>query len=158
MVTVDHVEQWCGHKTVPFHYGHIALMSLGKEANEIKESIPNYMKYMQSMTEKTPSFTVMDKGKLLLSFGIYPLWPGVAEGWMIPSNCIDSKAIALIKGARNVFRNINSVMQLHRLQFMVRSSHVQAARFAEVLQFKREAVLSRYGPGGDDYYIYARFY
>lgn len=113
---------------------------------------------MQNMAEKTPSFTVMDKGKLLLSFGIYPLWPGVAEGWMIPSNRIDRKAIALIKGARNVFRNINSVMQLHRLQFMVRSSHVQAARFAEVLQFKREAVLCRYGPGGDDYYIYARFY
>lgn len=158
MVTSQDVERWCGYKTVSFHYGHIALMSLGREATEIKNSIPNYMKYMQNMAAETPAFTIMDRGKLVLSFGIYPLWSGVAEGWMIPSNLISGKAIALVRGARNVFSNINTVMQLHRLQFMVRSSHVQAIRFAEVLQFKREAVLSRYGPGGDDYYIYTRFY
>ncbi len=158
MVTSKDVERWCGYKTVSFHYGHIALMSLGREATEIKNSIPNYMKYMQNMAAGTPSFTVMDQGNLLLSFGIYPLWPGVAEGWMIPSNLISGKAIALVRGSRNVFNNINTVMQLHRLQFMVRSSHVQAIRFAEVLHFEKEAVLSRYGPGGDDYYIYTRFY
>lgn len=113
---------------------------------------------MQNMAAETPAFTVMDRGKLLLSFGIYPLWPGVAEGWMIPSNLISSKAIALVRGAKSVFNNISTMMQLHRIQFMISSSHVQAIRFAEVLQFKREAVLSRYGPSGDDYYIYTRFY
>jgi hypothetical protein len=158
MVTTDHVEKWCKHKTVAFHYGHIALMNLGVEATEIKNSIPNYMGYMKNMTASSPAFTVMDNGKLILSFGIYPLWPGVAEGWMIPSNLISSKAIALIRGAKAVFNNIGNEMQLHRLQFMVRSSHVQATRFAEVLNFEREATLSKYGPCGDDYYIYARFY
>ena len=158
MVTSQDVELWCGYKTVSFHYGHIALMSLGREATEIKNSIPNYMRYMQNMAAETPAFTVMDRGKLLLSFGIYPLWPGVAEGWMIPSNLIKSKAIALVRGAKSVFNNISTMMQLHRIQFMISSSHVQAIRFAEVLQFKREAVLSRYGPSGDDYYIYTRFY
>ena len=77
---------------------------------------------------------------------------------MVPSNHIDGRAIALIKGARIVFDKIGTAMQLRRLQFMVRSSHLQATRFAEALYFQKEATLKAYGPEGDDYYVYVRFY
>jgi hypothetical protein len=158
MVSCGDIESWIGHKTVPFHYGHLALMDLKSSARGVKESIPNYLQYMRDYTAGTPAFSVIHQGKVLLSFGFYPLWPGVSEGWMIPSNQLDRKAIALVKGSRTVFDKIGSVLQLRRLQFMVSSSNLQAIRFAEVLYFEREATLARYGPEGDDYYIYARFY
>ena len=158
MVSSADIESWTGYKTVKFHYGHIALMDLKRSAKGVKDSIPNYLQYMRDYTTGTPAFSVIDRGKVVMSFGFYPLWPGVCEGWMIPSNHIDRKAVALVKCARIVFDKIGPVLQLRRLQFMVSSSNLQAIRFAEVLYFEREATLARYGPEGDDYYIYARFY
>jgi len=152
------IEGWIKHRTVPFHFGHLALMDLKPKAKEVMNSIPNYLMYMKEHTAGTPAFSVLDCGKVLLSFGFYPLWPGVCEGWMIPSNHIDRKVVALVRGARTVFNHIGSAMQLRRLQFMVSSSNLQAIRFAEVLYFEREATLVKYGPDGSDYYIYTRFY
>lgn len=158
MVTADDIQRWCGYHTVDFHYGHIALMDLKEEAQQLGASVPNYLEYMQRHTEGTPAFTILDRGHVVLSFGIYPIWPGLAEGWMVPSNHINGRAVALCRGGREIFLRIGSAMQLRRLQFMVRSSHLQAVRFAEALYFKEEATLSRYGPEGDDYKVYARFY
>ncbi len=158
MVTARDIEEWCGHRTVDFHYGHIALMDLKESADEIRSSIPNYLQYMKNHTEGTPAFTVLVKGKPVLSFGIYPIWEGLAEGWMIPSNLINRNAVATVKGARNIFYHAGTAMGLRRLQFLVRSTNLPACRFAEVLYFEREATLRSYGPEGDDYHVYARLY
>ena len=158
MVTAKDIETWCGHRCVDFHYGHIALMDVKDKARELGAAMPDYLRYMERTTAGTPAFTIIDQGKVALSFGVFPIWPGLGEGWMVPSNHIDGRAIALIKGARIVFNKIGTAMQLRRLQFMVRSSHLQATRFAEALYFDKEATLKAYGPEGDDYYVYVRFY
>lgn len=158
MVTAQDIERWCGHRTVDFHYGHIALMDLKDTAQQLQSSMPNYLQYMRQHTEGTPAFTVLVGGKPVLSFGIYPIWDGLAEGWMIPSNLIDRNAVATVKGARNIFNHVGTAMQLRRLQFLVRSSNIRATKFAEVLYFNKETTLARYGPEGDDYHVYVRFY
>ena len=133
-------------------------MDLKDSAEQMRSNIPNYLQYMKSHTDGTPAFTVLVKGKPVLSFGIYPIWDGLAEGWMIPSNLIDRNAVATVKGARRIFYHVGIAMGLRRLQFLVRSSNLPACRFAEVLYFEREATLRSYGPEGDDYHVYARFY
>lgn len=158
MVTAQDVESWIGHRTVDFHYGHIALMDVKDKAKELSSAVPDYLRYMEQTTAGTPAFTIIDQGKVALSFGIYPIWPGLGEGWMVPSNHINGRAIALVRGARQLFNEIGPAMQLRRLQFMVRSSHLQAVKFAETLYFSREATLQSYGPEGDDYFVYVRFY
>lgn len=158
MVTAQDIEKWCGHKTVDFHYGHIHLMELTDYSREASRNIPDFAMYVGRQAENTPAFTVLVGGRPVLSFGIVPLWEGSAEGWMVPSNLIRSNAVATVRGAREIFYHIGTAMQLRRLQFMVRSSHLQATRFAEKLYFKREATLAKYGPEGDDYHVYARFY
>lgn len=158
MVTARTIENWCGYKTVDFHYGHIHLMDLTNYSRELSQAIPDFAMYLRHQAKDTPAFTVLDQGKPALSFGIYPIWPGLAEGWMVPSNHINRRAVALVRGGREIFSHIGTAMQLQRLQFMVRSSHLQATRFAEALYFKKEATLARYGPEGDDYHVYARFY
>ena len=158
MVAAQDVEAWIGHRTVDFHYGQIALMDVKDKARDLSSDVPDYLRYMEHTTAGTPAFTIIDQGKVALSFGIYPIWPGLGEGWMVPSNHIDGRAIALVRGARQLFNEIGPAMQLRRLQFMVRSSHLQAVKFAETLYFTREATLRAYGPEGDDYFVYVRFY
>jgi len=158
MVTADDIQKWSGYRTVDFHYGHIALMDLKDTARDLGASVPNYLEYMQRHTEGTPAFTIIDKEKVILSFGVYPIWPGLAEGWMVPSNHINGRAVALVRGGREIFLRIGTAMQLRRLQFMVRSSFLQANRFAKSLYFKKEATLLQYGPEGDNYNVYVRFY
>ena len=122
MVTAQDVESWIGHRTVDFHYGHIALMDVKDKARELSSAVPDYLRYMEQTTAGTPAFTIIDRG------------------------------------ARQLFNEIGPAMQLRRLQFMVRSSHLHAVKFAETLYFTREATLQSYGPEGDDYFVYVRFY
>ena len=158
MVTASQVESWIGYRVVDFHYGHIHLMELGSYAQNITQAIPNYSTYIQQQTQGTPAFTVIYKGKPILCFGVTPIWPGVGEGWMIPTRQLQGNAVRLVRGARQLFEKIGPAMQLRRLQFMVRSSHLHAVKFAEALYFEQEATLRAYGPEGDDYFVYARFY
>ncbi len=158
MVSASQVESWIGHKVVDFHYGHIHLMQLGDFARELSLNIPDYANYMRINTEGTPAFTVIYQGKPILCFGISPIWPGLGEGWMIPAKQLQGNSVRLVRGARQLFDEIGHAMQLRRLQFMVRSSHLHAVKFAEILYFNREATLHRYGAEGDDYHVYVRFY
>ena len=158
MVTPDQVEAWCGYRTVKFHYGHLKLMPLGEKSKDLAAAIPDFAEYLRHQAEGTPAFTVFDDNRPVLCFGIYPIWPGLAEGWMVPSSRIGTRAVALVRGGRGIISHVGPAMGLRRLQFMVRSSHLQAVRFAQALYFKREATLTRYGPEGDDYDVFARFY
>ena len=130
MVTPDQVEAWCGYRTVKFHYGNLKLMTLGEKSKDLAAAIPDFAEYLRHQ----------------------------AEGWMVPSSRIGTRAVALVRGGRGIISHVGPAMGLRRLQFMVRSSHLQAVRFAQALYFEREATLTRYGPEGDDYDVFARFY
>ena len=43
-----------------------------------------------------------------------------------------------------------------RFEFVVQSDFPQAIRMAEMLGFERECLMRKYGPAGDDRYLYAR--
>ena len=158
MVTASDVESWCGLRTVDFHPSHIHLMELTDYSRWFKQSVTGYTESLWAQAQNNPAFTLFYDDKPFLSFGFYELWGGVAEGWMVPSNRIERNPIVIGKAGRAVFYHIGPAMQLRRLQFTVRSSHLQAVRFAEFVKFKREATLKEYGPEGDDYHIYVRFY
>ena len=158
MVTAQDVVGWCGLRTVDFHPSHIYLMELTDYSRRFSQAVPGFAESLGAQAQDNPAFTLFYNDKPFLSFGFYEIWPGVAEGWMVPSNRIERNPIVIGKAGRAVFYHIGPSMQLRRLQFMVRSSHLQAVRFAEFVKFRREATLKEYGPEGDDYHIFVRFY
>ena len=158
MVTAQDVERWCGLRTVDFHPSHIHLMELTDYSRRFSQAVPGFADSLGVQAENNPAFTVFYEDKPFASFGVYELWGGVAEGWMVPSNRIEINPIVLARRSRPIWLHIGPAMQLRRLQFMVRSSHLHATRFAEFLYFNKEATLKEYGPEGDDYHIYVRFY
>ena len=103
-------------------------------------------------------YTVLVKGKVFIVFGIYPLWKGVAEAWMLPSKDLGEIKMQFHKSALRFFRYAPAKLKLHRLQTYVRSTNVRAIKWMEACYFNREGLLKRYGPDIKDYYAYGRLY
>ena len=104
------------------------------------------------------AFTLLLNNQPIVSGGIFPLWHGVAEGWVISSKRIFDvkvKAARLIKQRTDILCAANKIW---RLQTTVKSNFKTGLRFAEFLGFKNEGLMRGYGPDKTDYYRMAKVY
>lgn len=104
------------------------------------------------------SFTLLHNDIPICSGGIFPLWHGVGEGWVIASKRIfDHK----IKSAKLIKRRTDllcAVNKIKRLQTSVRANFPMGLRFAKFLGFNNEGLMKHYGPDGSDFYRMAKIY
>jgi len=104
------------------------------------------------------SFTLMDNEIPIGSGGIYPLWQGTAEGWVLSSKRIFNhkiKAAILIKKRLDMLCINNNIW---RLQTAVKANFKLGLRFAEWLGLHQEGLMKQYGPDKTDYYRMAKIY
>jgi len=104
------------------------------------------------------SYSAMCDGKVYAMFGLYPLWKGVAEAWLLPSSKLENRKMVFHKSCLRFFPYAAEKLKLHRIQVYVRSSNVQAYKWIEMMYFNREGLLKRYGPDINDYYVYGRLF
>lgn len=104
------------------------------------------------------SYSAMCDGKVFVMFGLYPLWKGVAEAWMLPSAELADRKMVFHKACLRFFPYASEKLKLHRIQTYVRSTNVQAVRWMEMMYFNREGLLQKYGPDINDYYVYGRIF
>ena len=104
------------------------------------------------------SYSAMCDGKVYAMFGLYPLWKGVAEAWLLPSTKLENRKMVFHKSCLRFFPYAAQKLKLHRIQVYVRSSNVQAYKWIEMMYFNREGLLKRYGPDINDYYVYGRLF
>lgn len=104
------------------------------------------------------SYTAICDSKVYAMFGLYPLWKGVAEAWMLPSVDLVNKKMVFHKSSLLFFPYASQKLKLHRIQVYVRSTNVQAYKWIEMMYFNREGLLERYGPDINDYYVYGRLF
>ncbi len=104
--------------------------------------------------------TMLIDEKPVAIFGVSPLWKGCAQAW----SYIENEEIAGDFGATRYLLDLSKelisvsqeLLALHRLQMSVQAAFEPAIRFAEHLGFSREARMARYGPDGEDHYLYAK--
>jgi hypothetical protein len=117
--------------------------------------------YLQNYTDVVApglSFTLVDGVIPIVSGGIYPLWQGTAEGWVLSSKRIFNykiKSAALIKRRLDMLCVNNKIW---RLQTAVKSNFKLGVRFAEWLGLQQEGLMKQYGPDKTDYYRMAKIY
>ena len=104
------------------------------------------------------SYSAMCDGKVYAMLGLYPLWKGVAEAWLLPSSKLENRKMVFHKSCLRFFPYAAQKLKLHRIQVYVRSSNVQAYKWIEMMYFNREGLLKRYGPDINDYYVYGRLF
>ena len=146
------------HHLIPWAPSHLYLCELNEFDQQTMGLFDDYHSYLQSYANAGTAFTVLGGGEIHAMFGMWQLWPGVAEAWLIPSKHINKKTIALHRGSLRFFEYASNETGIKRLQFTVNSQNVRADRWARRCHFQKEGVLKQYGPDGSDYFMYARYF
>ena len=143
---------------VPFKWMHPLSMDLRQFERETFELIPDFRARLRMYEQTGNAVTVLCEGKMVCSFGVYEIWSGVAEAWLITSKHFESYPISATRTARRFFDFIAIELQLHRLQIGVNTRDAVAVKWAKMLNFDIEGVNRAFGPDKTDWLMMSRIY
>jgi hypothetical protein len=143
---------------IPFENKHAEYIVSQKMNDKFLELSPHHKKYAYFLKEVGMSFTGVVNNEPIAAGGIFPLWEGVAEGWVLATNKIHQYPITLSKVIKKRTELMCLNYKIKRLQTSVKADSKMAIRFAEWLGLKQEGIMKQYGPDGSDYYRYARLF
>lgn len=137
---------------------HLHIMDLNYEQKQLIKNISNYDGYIDAQAKMGLSVSVLVDSIPYACFGIFPLWKGVYECWLILDNKARTRYVPLGRSSRKIFSRLSSMMVLKRLQMYVISTNLLYKKYAEFCKFEKEGLLRAFGPEGSDYYIYSRLF
>ncbi len=143
-------------KLVEFHPGLLKLMTLRKWDQVFPDNIPNYEELTKSYHNIGYAWCGVADGKPVCAFGIVPLWRGVGEVWMVTDVELPLYGRTFHRVAKEMFDIYIGELLMNRLQCTVHSRNFQAIRWIKKMRFLEEGLLQKYGPDGEDFYIFAR--
>ena len=141
---------------VPFENKHaeqILEQGLNSEFLELK---PEHKKYAFFLKEVGMSFTGLVNNKPIAAGGVFHLWDGVAEGWVLATKDIYKYPVFCAKHIKQRTEIIIKANNIKRLQTSVKANCDVALRFAKWLGLKEEGIMKSYGPDGSDFIRFAR--
>jgi len=98
----------------------------------------------------------MLNNKPIAAGGVFPLWDGVAEGWVLATEEINKYPITFSKVIKLRCDMLLKNNSIKRFQTSVKADCDVAIRFAKFLGLKEEGLMKNYGPDGADFYRFAR--
>ena len=141
---------------VPFENKHaeqILDQGLNSDLLELK---PEHRKYAYFLKEVGMSFTGLVNNKPIAAGGVFHLWDGVAEGWVLATKDIYKYPVFCAKHIKQRTEIILQANNIKRLQTSVKANCDVALRFAKWLGLKEEGLMKNYGPDGSDFIRFAR--
>lgn len=122
------------------------------------EHLDMYKKNLNRQTMPGYRFTAMERDTIYACFGLWELWPGVAECWLIPNTNIGKRVFRFHKACLLFFEHAANKRDIKRLQITVRSRNDLAVHWAERCYFNKEGLMRKWGPEYDDYWIMSRLF
>jgi len=109
-----------------------------------------------AIIEKSDAYTILYNNEILWCGGIciYQKWIG--EAWILCSKIANNYPIITFRTTKKILDKIINIRNLPRTQAVSRNNCERDQRFLECLGFQREGKLRKYGPDGNDYYMYSR--
>ena len=135
------------------HAEQILDIGLNSELLELK---PEHRKYAYYLESVGMSFTGLINGKPIAAGGVFHLWDGVAEGWVLATKEIYKYPVFCAKHIKKRTEMLIKNNNIKRLQTSVKADCEMAIRFAKWLGLKPEGVMKSYGPAGEDFIRFAR--
>ena len=102
------------------------------------------------------SFTGLVNNRPIAAGGVFHLWDGVAEGWVLATKDIYKYPVFCAKHIKQRTEIILQANKIKRLQTSVKANCDVALRFAKWLGLKEEGLMKNYGPDGSDFIRFAR--
>ena len=143
-------------KVIPFEADHVADL-FARNSTQATAGMDYVVKdYIDCMAAPGHGFSLVTNGHLVFSAGVYPVWNGLGEAWVIPSDLVKPYRKQVVKYSRRYLQMLVEKNGYRRVQSTVRADFDVGQRFMEFFGFKREAFLESYGPDGADHISYAK--
>ena len=82
---------------IPFENEHAHLFWINALNSKLLELKPEHKKYAYFLKEIGMSFTGVVNNKPIAAGGVFPLWDGVAEGWVLATKEINNYPITFAR-------------------------------------------------------------
>ena len=142
----------------PFKQEHAdKIISYGMN-HKLMETDASYKDNRICLADKGNAYTLFLNNKPVVAGGIFILWSGVAEGWVLANKNIFEIKFLAAKEIKIRTDELCKKNKIKRLQTSVKADFKPGIRFANWLGLKTEGLMKSYGPDGTDYYRMARIY
>lgn len=138
---------------VPYHPDHGRLMHFGESTFSIEERLNEISKDPANFV-----FTVLKGDLPVAAMAAVQIFPKSLE--ISAAICEDSRCFfaTIHRSAMELIERVQKGTKAHRLQMTVKCDFEKANRWVDALGFEKECKLERYGPEGEDYWLYRRLY
>jgi hypothetical protein len=102
---------------------------------------------------KDLSFTALYHGQPIACAGIRPMWPGVAEAWLLLGSEAQDHTIFIFRNTKKYLSDLMAKHNIWRLQAYCRTDHPEAINFLYHTGFKVEGKARGYNPDRTDAYF-----
>jgi hypothetical protein len=140
-------------KVIPYQPGHIDFMVLRDCFSG--EGVEEALREMRT-TDYLEMRTVVINNMPAAIVGVYNPRDGYATTFAAITDLIQSEPIAFHKTVIALLGEQILKRKLRRVEITVKHDFEQGKKWAESLGFEQEGLLRKYGPNGEDYFMYAR--
>lgn len=106
---------------------------------------------------KSISFTILtDDGDILACVSFFKIHEKTAEISMLCGENFLKYKIEFIKTLKAGTEKYMQEFGLHRVQCTIKADFYGADHWIEILGYEKEAVLKKYGPDGEDHFLFAK--
>tara|TARA_R110000765_G_scaffold107257_5_gene198033 strand:+ start:201 stop:665 length:465 start_codon:yes stop_codon:yes gene_type:complete len=142
-------------KTIPFEPGHAADLISQADVGEAEKKFL-FGGHIHNLALLGHSVSVIRNGHLLGSGGIFPVWDGMGEAWVLPAANVKKNKKVFVKLIRENMERLSDEYGFRRIQATARADAPIAQRFLEFLGFEREGLLRAYGPDGANHVLFSK--
>lgn len=141
-------------RVIPFKMEHMDLLELREnESNPIFRLKDIHERIAIAKETSVETGTFISGGRIICCAGFYLLWPGVVDGWIIPSRYIVDSPYDYCKTMRRYIDSIMKTWECHRFQTVAAEG---AERWMKFLGFEKEGVMRKYTHMKQNFGMYAR--
>ena len=102
-----------------------------------------------------PGFSLYRDDQLVGCGGLYLLWPGVSEAWLLVTDLTYCYPLAFTKAVKNILDS-SFLQGMRRVQATVNVLDKRALKFLKFLGFEIEGYMPQFGPKSENHYMMGR--
>ncbi len=111
--------------------------------------------FLSLETDQVKAYSIVKENKVIAIFGFVVIWEGVSEVFTIMCKDIKEHGFLLYKTFKSSIEKMFEKHNFRRVQATVFVEFEAAINMVERLGFKREGLLRKWLPNGNDVYMYA---
>ncbi len=124
-------------KVIPFHPEHINVMDMRQHEVDNVMAIKNSQERLIALTQSGVCGTIIYDGMILGAMGVFDMWEGVCEVWVLPSNNVPKHGLVFARIIKRYLKNIIELKHYDRIQVTALNDKMHN-RFFSWLGFDRE--------------------